>query len=151
MAWKMVSMKTPALCAEICERIANGEPLRQICRDEHMPNWSTVYNWINADPEFAQHIARARELGYDAIAEETVEIIDTPPERDPIFGKVDTGYVQWQKNRAYQRMQLLAKWSPKKYGEKLEIEAKVDVDLAARIAQGRKRAKAKDDGSDLAG
>lgn len=103
-----------------------------------MPSWSTVYQWINTDPDFAKRIAHARTLGHDAIAEETVEIIDTPPERGP-DGKVDPGYVQWQKNRAYQRMQLLAKWSPKKYGEKIEIDAKVDLTVADRLARARNR------------
>lgn len=104
-----------------------------------MPSWSAVYQWINADSDFASRITRARELGYDAIAEEALEIIDEPPERDPIFGKVDTGYVQWQKNRVHQRMQLLAKWSPKKYGDKLEIDAKVEIDAATAILAARKR------------
>lgn len=134
-------MKTQALCDEICERIANGEPLRVICRDEHMPSWSAVYQWINADPDFASRIARARELGFDAIAEDTIELIDKEPERcDTQFGdKVDPGHVQWTKNRVEQRLKLLAKWSPKKYGDKLEIDAKVEIDAATAILAARKR------------
>lgn len=117
-----ISKYTDELAEEICTRIANGEPLRAICRDDHMPNWTTVYAWINADPELAQRIARARELGADAIAEDTINIIDTPPERidTPTCSKIDPGYVQWQKNRVEQRLKLLAKWQPKKYGERVD-------------------------------
>ena len=117
-----ISKYTDELAEEICTRIANGEPLRAICRDDHMPNWTTVYAWINADPELAQRIARARELGADAIAEDTITIIDTPPERvdTPTGSKIDPGYVQWQKNRVEQRLKLLAKWQPKKYGERVD-------------------------------
>lgn len=132
------STYTEELADEIVERISKGETLRAICREDHMPSWTTVYRWINERKDFAKRIAHARELGHDAIAEETLDILDEKPERAP-DGKVDPGYVQWQKNRAYQRMQLLAKWSPKKYGEKLEIEAKVDVNMAERLARGRDR------------
>ena len=48
---------------KVCERIAQGEPLRQICRDDEMPAWRTVYDWLDAEPEFAARIARAREIG----------------------------------------------------------------------------------------
>jgi len=114
------SIKTPAMVDEICERVANGEPLRQICREPNMPSWTTFYNWINASEELAARFARARDLGADAIAEEALAIIDTDPERILSEGgnRVDSGYVQWQKNRVEMRLKLLAKWSPKKYGDR---------------------------------
>jgi hypothetical protein len=114
----------PAKADEICQRLSDGEPLRQICRDEHMPAWRTVYAWIAADSELAARIAHARDLGGDAIAEDTLKIMDEEPERTPTEhgSKVDTGYVQWQKNRVEQRMKLLAKWNPKKYGERVQAE-----------------------------
>jgi len=115
---------TEEIAAEICERIANGEPLRAICRDDHMPQWQTIYRWMAADEVFSNRIAQARELGFDAIAEDTVELIDAKPERtETQFGdKVDSGHVQWVKNRVEQRMKLLAKWCPKKYGDKQAVE-----------------------------
>jgi hypothetical protein len=42
-----------------------------------MPHWTTVYDWIRADEDFSLRIAHARELGYDAIAEEALQIADT--------------------------------------------------------------------------
>lgn len=130
---------------EICSRISNGEPLRQICRDAHMPAWRTVYDWLDSDEDFAARFARARELGFDAIAEETLSIIDEEPERtNTQFGdKVDAGFVQWQKNRAEQRLKLLAKWSPDKYGDRASVELTgagggpvqiSDAERAAKIA-----------------
>lgn len=53
---------TQAIGDEICERLADWEPLMEICRDERMPPWSTVYGWMGSDPAFAAHIARARVL-----------------------------------------------------------------------------------------
>ncbi len=121
------SLKTPELCDEIEQRLSKGEPLLQICRDEWMPTARAVYNWMDADAELSSRIARARDLGYDAIAMESLEIIDTPPER--VEGKIDSASVQWAKNRAEHRLKLLAKWSPNKYGDKVEHEHKGSLNL----------------------
>jgi hypothetical protein len=120
-----------SIAAEICERLSDGEPLRAICRDEHMPAWRTVYDWLDSNSDFAARFARAREQGFDALAEDTIELMDAEPERcSTQFGdKVDPGHVQWQKNRVEQRMKLLAKWSPKKYGESSKVELAGSLDL----------------------
>lgn len=110
-----------ALKRSICEQIADGISLREICRQSGMPAWRTVYDWMGADEEFAAAIARAREMGHDAIAEETMEMVDSSPERGP-DGKVDPGWVAHTKLRVEQRLKLLAKWSPKKYGDKIQAE-----------------------------
>ena len=79
------SKYTPEIAAEICERLSNGEPLRAICRDDHMPAWQKIYEWMAKDDAAGEAgtglsgaIARARESGYDAIAEECLIIADTP-------------------------------------------------------------------------
>lgn len=110
-----------ALKRAICEKIAEGTPLREICRQPGMPAWRTVYDWAGADEAFAAAIAHAREMGHEAIAEETVEMVDAEPERGP-DGKVDPGWVAHTKLRVEHRLKLLAKWSPKKYGDKLVNE-----------------------------
>ena len=117
------STYTEEIADEICRRLANGEFLRVICREEGMPHWNTVHDWKQANPEFAGRIARAREVGFDAIAEDSMVLLEEKPERTGTqFGdKVDPGHVAWQKNRAEQRLKLLAKWSPKKYGEKVAL------------------------------
>ena len=117
------SLQTPELENEICQRLAEGEPLRQICRDAHMPNWRTVYLWRLASPEFDSAIARARIPGLDAIAEETLEIIDTFPMmiEGESGSRIDSGHVAWLKNRVEQRMKLLAKWDPKRFGDRTEL------------------------------
>jgi hypothetical protein len=55
-----LSTYTDAIAQEICDRLSNGEPLRQICRDEHMPAWQTFYDWVRNDADLAKRIARAR-------------------------------------------------------------------------------------------
>lgn len=120
---------TEALAAEICERMSNGEPLRAICRDEHMPSWGAVYAWMVEREEFAQRIARARELGADAIAEEALRIADTPLEgvetEEDADGKVKStkrgDMLGHRKLQIETRLKLLAKWSPKKYGDRTVV------------------------------
>lgn len=108
-----------ALAQEICKLISEGHPLREICRLERMPAWWNVYEWIKKDADFAQRIACARELGYDAIAAESMEIVDAEPERGP-DGRIDSASVAHARLRAEHRLKLLAKWSPKKYGDRVE-------------------------------
>ncbi len=129
----------PKIMDEICTRLSRGEALRKICRDEHMPNWSVVYDWMHADEQYAQRIARARDVGHDAIAENAMEIADEAPPSGA-DGKTDSGYVAWQKNRVWTRLQLLAKWNPKKYGDRQDINLTGKLEVADAIVAARKRA-----------
>jgi hypothetical protein len=119
------TIKTPEVCALICERLSKGEPLAQICRDAGMPAARTVREWQEKDDEFSAAIARAREDGFDAIAIEALEIADDGS-RDYKTGPrgivVDQDHVQRSKLRVETRLKLLAKWDPKRYGERLQTE-----------------------------
>lgn len=122
----------PADIAEdLVEWISQGKTLREYCRQPGKPAWRTVYAWMEKDVDFYARIAHARELGHDAIAEETLEIIDTfPMEAVSDSGsRLDSGHVAWLKNRVEQRMKLLAKWNPKKYGDKVGVQHEGGVTL----------------------
>jgi hypothetical protein len=54
------STYTSSIAEQICERIAEGEPLTKICRDEQIPAYRTVLGWRVANKEFSQMYARAR-------------------------------------------------------------------------------------------
>lgn len=112
-----------AIVDEVCMRVAGGEPLAIVCRDIGL-GLTTWYDWANAKPDVAEAIARAREAGEDVILAETLTIVDTVPERCATAegDKVDTGHVAWLKNRAEQRLKLLAKWNPKKWGDRVQAE-----------------------------
>jgi len=118
---------TEELITEICERLTQGEPLSAICRDENMPCRNTVGNWTEENPEVFGRIARAREAGEERIAADVLEIVDTPPARvaTPHGDAIDSGDVANRKMRAEYRLKLLAKWNPKKWGERLELDATV--------------------------
>jgi len=52
----------PDIVEELCQRIAGGESLRSVCRDEHMPHHSTVLLWLakGDNPKFFDQYAKAR-------------------------------------------------------------------------------------------
>lgn len=128
--------KDAVIFAAICARIATGETLQAICREDDMPSASAVYDWIEAREEFAADFARSRVKGHDAIAAQCATIADEAPPCDQ-FGKVDAGYVAWQKNRVWTRLQLLAKWDPNRYGDRLKVEATVATTVDIRDFTGR--------------
>ena len=110
--------------------MSNGEPLAAICRsDEKFPHPSIWLDWIRADEDLAIAYAHARDVGADAIAEEALAIIDAEPERvielddegKQSRSRIDSAAVTWARNRADMRLKLLAKWNPKKYGEKQDV------------------------------
>jgi hypothetical protein len=117
------SKYTPELVQEIAQRLSEGEPLRQICRDAHMPEWRTVYDWMYKDESLSAAIAKARELGQEAIAEDILREINEEPERilSEGGGRIDSGYVQLIRARADIKLKLLAKWNPKRYGDRIAL------------------------------
>ena len=58
---------------QILALLADGQSLNSICKREDMVSARSVYNWIDADPEFASQVTRAREVGYLLRAERAVE------------------------------------------------------------------------------
>ena len=128
--------RTPEVVKEICDRLSAGEPMRAICRDPRMPGWDTVYEWMGRDEGFSLLVAQARENGVEAIAQDTLAMIDAEPRyvEDAKGGtRIDTGYVQWMKLRTEQRMKLLACWSPNRYGNRVQVAGDKDNPLQVNI------------------
>lgn len=64
---------------EILHRLAAGEALRTICSADGMPSEAAVRGWALDDrpPGFAARYARAREIAYDGMADQILEIAKT--------------------------------------------------------------------------
>lgn len=107
------SRYTEEIAEEICLWIAQGKTLRDFCRMEGNPSWNTVYDWLEVRPEFSVRFARARDHGADAISEHALSLIDTKP--------ADAVEAAWRRNQVELRLKLLAKWSPKKWGDKATV------------------------------
>lgn len=123
---------TPDIVEEICERLCKGEPLACICLDAHMPCPNTVRVWMLEHEGVSEAIARARETGFDALAYEALKIADTPVEgmrRKMTAEGPEIWYEDMLGHRKLQveaRLKLLAKWCPKRYGDKLELSGNPD-------------------------
>lgn len=122
------SKRTDEVVGRIIEGLTAGTPLTVLCKPDDMPGVSTVYDWMDRDAELSGAIARARDMGWDAIAVDAIEIMDAPPERvvittgdDRTETRIDGAAVQWARYRADLRLKLLAKWDPKRYGERLAL------------------------------
>lgn len=114
----------PVIVDEIIDWIEDGQTLRDYCRIPGKPSWKTVYRWMEKDEEFLTRFMRARDAGEDAIAQDTLKLIDQTPDRivsESGVSKIDPGWVQYQRNRVDQRMKLLAVWNPRKYGAKVDM------------------------------
>lgn len=118
--------QTAEIKDEICTRISGGETLRAICREAGKPSWVSIYRWLELDPEFKLRFAHARDLGFDAIAEEALEIANTPCEGQIVTSKEWGDEIKTEDMLGHRKLQietrlkLLAKWSPKKYGERVD-------------------------------
>ncbi len=120
-----------AIALEICERLVEGESLRTICKDDDMPNKSTVFRWIDSNPEFRDQYARAREFQADTMADEMQDIADDGSndwmekhdhEGNAIGWQLNGEHVQRSKLRIDIRKWNASKLKPKKYGDKITNE-----------------------------
>lgn len=127
---------TEDLGREICIRLAGGESLRHICRDDHMPIHTTVLGWaFNDNLGFYDHYAQARQMQAEYWADEIVDISDDGSndwyEKERKDGTViklpDQEYINRSKLRVDTRKWLMSKLYPKRWGDKIDIDAKVMV------------------------
>lgn len=139
----------------ICARLAAGESLRAICADPDMPSTSMVFRWLQAREDFRERYAHAREHQSEALLEEIFEIADDARndwmERQRQDGSTETvlntEHVQRSKLRIETRKWAMAKLAPKRYGDKLELSGKLQVEnltdeeLQAEIAALVEKAK----------
>jgi hypothetical protein len=117
------------LGAEICRRLSTGRTLRDVARDRRMPAESTIRGWANSNTEgFAAQYSRAREIGYQAMADEILEIADDGT-KDWIAAKgregegkrvLNSEHVQRSKLRVDARKWLLTNALPKMPANKTE-------------------------------
>ena len=135
------SIYSDELRDNICNRLADGESLRSICRDDDMPSRPTIARWIIENmgevkdgdqvltEGFYYHYTRAREIGLDVMADEILDISDDGS-NDYMERELDNGRIIEVVNheniarsrlRADSRKWYLSKMAPKRYGNERTI------------------------------
>jgi hypothetical protein len=139
------SMFTQQLAEEIVRRLSSGEPLADICRDDHMPTTRSVYRWCKLHPDFNTAFLEARDAGFDEIANDCLRIANTP-----VMGETETTK-EWgtevkrgdmfdhRKLQIETRLKLLAKWDPRRYGERIHQEHSGELTVASLAERMRRR------------
>lgn len=123
---------TQKLADEICDQLAGGKTLIDICRSDDLPPLGTVRSWLwkNSFPEFSEAYARAREAQMDAWADEILSISDDGSNdwMERKFGDdeqstwvINGEHVQRSRLRLDTRKFLMSKIKPQQYGDKVAV------------------------------
>lgn len=105
--------------------------MREICRQEDMPDKATVMRWLNNNSLFRDQYVRAKEIGIEALAEDILDIADDGS--NDWMGRFDKdgANVGWAFNgeaakrsmiRIDARKWILSKLAPKRFGDKIQTE-----------------------------
>ena len=110
---------------EILDRIAKGQSVVDICDDDWLPSQRTLYRRLEADEEFRQRYARARDMQADTLFDEILQIADDG--RNDWMERKSAENPGWIENgealrrseiRINARKWMAGKLRPKVYGEK---------------------------------
>jgi hypothetical protein len=106
---------TEEIGEEICQRIAAGETIVEICGSEGMPCWETLRRWLFKYPEFTAQYTRAREF-YSEYRNDQFRYegkINPPTTPEGVANRrIDLDHMKWE----------LSKHAPKKFGDKIAME-----------------------------
>src|SRR5262245_11654904 len=108
------SLYTPELAALICERIAGGESLALITREDAFPSYPTVMDWLKINADFAFMYHQARQDQADTLADEIISIADS------VWDCTDNARVNAARLAVDARKWVASKLKPKVYGDRVE-------------------------------
>lgn len=114
----------------IFELSTTRKGLVAICQADGMPSPPTVYRWIHSNESFRNDYARAKEAQAELLGEEILAISDDS-DKDTIQtlnGEIENReWTSRSKLRVEARKWLMSKLHPKRFGDKLDIDANVNV------------------------
>ncbi len=130
MSRKKAIKLTNSIAEKICERMAEGESLRTICRSDGMPSLGSVFRWVADDLHFREQYEAAIAQRAEGLFEEILDIADSSGgDSTTVDGvsKPNTEIVARSRLRVDARKWVLSKMLPKKYGDKLAIGGADDL------------------------
>ena len=117
---------------QLLAEIQTGRSLRQVCKDEGMPHFTTVLRWVAACPDFATKYTRARIAQADTLFDrmEEVEEAVSAGTMDSHAARVVLDSMRWR----------ASKLAPKVYGDRLDVSVsdnRISISGALAAAQMR--------------
>lgn len=103
------TLYSPELATKICKRLAAGESLSAICREENSPSIEAVSQWLLDYEDFRQMYATARRHSADLMAEDILDIASNQPDVNRARLMIDT------------RKWIMARMQPRKYGDNIDM------------------------------
>lgn len=120
---------TPELGERICTRLAAGESLNRICKDEGMPCPATVYLWVvKGIDDFSERYAQAREAQAHCLAQRVLDLVtevELPEGIDPQRAKVAIDGLKW----------IAGRMAPNSYGDRQKIETEQRITYLKAIPE----------------
>jgi hypothetical protein len=133
-----LSTYSEAIGKEIVTRLASGQSLHSICKLDHMPHISTIYDWIGKEPSFAEHYGRAREQAAHTLFDQMIDIADDCSNDLLKDGTPNNAAIQRAKLQIDTRARVAGKLAPRVYGERIEqLNQTVNIDSRSVIVDGR--------------
>jgi hypothetical protein len=125
--------RDPEVEAEMLDRISHGETLTAVCKSSaRYPSVQSFLDWVDEDEALAKSYSQARTRGYDAMAQQCIEIADNVRNDDLVGDNGVRPNHEWMarsKLRVETRLKLLSKWAPQKYGDVLKVMGDKDNPL----------------------
>lgn len=122
---------TPDWQELICEEIANGKSLYEICeeyKNKDIPDYRSIMRLLRKDEYFRQQYTRAREEQQEALAEQTITIAK--------------GFGTYANMDVQERRLLIdtVKWSagklrPKVYGDRINLDVEQTTNVKVQLEQ----------------
>ena len=111
---------TTLISNNICQRLMEGKPLTQICKDKDQPSLSTVYKWIAKHKDFASKLLTARRIGCQTYLDKMIEELETADNKSIMVVREKLHHYRW----------LSSKLLPNLYGDKQEViqDTKVTIE-----------------------
>lgn len=117
----------PDIAEEICQLVADGKNLNQICKREDLPSRSHVYKWRTHVPEFEDNYIKAREMRADSRLDQMDDLIERMINGDVDSNTARVAIDAWKWQAGKER--------PKYYGNQVGNDGPTKIEISWKPAQ----------------
>jgi transposase-like protein len=107
----------PQVGEAICARLAGGESLTAIARDEGLPTYATILRWVSRHADFQEMYVQAREIQAHYFFDEARDVAQAATPGSVWVSRLQFDIIRWQ----------TARLAPHKYCERLLVDAAISA------------------------